>query len=95
MNVIGMAIINSIIITNLVQKIKENFKINCNNKYVAICLITSMVIGTLFTFTFSNLNFIYSMWSGLLSFLGADFLYKVLEDKIFKSHKNINDVKKD
>jgi len=88
-NVLIMSVINSIIITNLVQKFKESLIIRQSNIYPFISLGTALVVGTLFSFTFSTLNFITSLWSGLLSFIIADSLYKILEDKIYMSLKNI------
>lgn len=87
-----MAIINSLIITNLVQKVKESFSIKCSNTCILISLGVSLIIGTLFALTFSSLNLISSIWSSLFSFLGADFLYKALENKVFKS---LGDIKND
>lgn len=95
-NVLTMGLINSLIITNLVQKVKESFVIKCSDTCVLISLIISLIIGTLFSLTFSNLNFIYSLWSSIFSFIGADIIYKILENKVFKSlgsirvEKNIN-----
>ena len=48
-----------------------------------------MVIGTLFSLTFTDLNMINSLWVGLTSFIGADTVYKTFEDKIFKSFGEI------
>lgn len=84
-NVLAMAIINSLIVINLVQKVKESFHIKCSSVCIFISLGISLVISTLFSLTFSNLSFIASVWSGLISFLGADFLYQILEGKLFKS----------
>lgn len=89
--VLTMAVINSLIITSLVQKIKEAFSIKCSNVCIFISLITSIVIGTMFSLCFSNLNFISSLWSSLISFLGADFIYKLLENKVLKSLGDIKE----
>ena len=89
-NVLFMAMLSSAIITGLVQIIKENFKFKNSKICIIVSFGVSIVFGTLFTFTFSHLNFIYCLWSGLFSFLLSDFLYKTFEDKVFKSYKNIN-----
>ena len=89
-NVLIVAIASGIITTNLVQKIKENLK-NKNH----LCLISfgiSMVIGTLFSMCFSDLTIVYSLWVGLMTFIGADLLYKAFEDKIFKPFSKLNEV---
>ena len=89
-NVIVMALINSIIITNLVQKIKENLTIKNSNKCVLISLVLSFFIGTLLAYCFSSLDIIYCIWSSLFSFMGADSLYKILEGKLYKSLSDLN-----
>ena len=47
-----------------------------------------MVIGYLFSQTFSNIDYIKSLWIGLFSFLGADTIYKSLEGKLM-SHSEL------
>lgn len=88
-----MALLNSILITSLVQKIKENIKIKCSNNCIIISLLTSFIFGTFFSLTFSNLDLLSSFWSSILSFIGADYLYKILEGKIFKSLSTIKEEK--
>lgn len=95
-NVLIMAFLNSLIITSLVQKIKEGFNIKCSNSCIIISLAISIIIGTLFSLSFSDLEFLPSIWSSIFSFIGADLLYQILENKLFKSlgtiknEKNIN-----
>lgn len=91
-DVLIMGLLNSLIITTLVQKIKENVKIKCSNNCVVVSLVISFIVGTLFSLSFSKLNLINSMWSSLFSFIGADCLYKILENKVFKS---LNMIKSD
>ena len=92
-DVVVISVLSSILIVNLVQIIKENFKLNDKKICIIISFVSSIVLGSLFGFTFSHLNFIYCLWSGLFCFLLADFIYKCFEDKVFKSYKRIVNVK--
>lgn len=90
-NVLAMAALNSLIITSLVQELKEALVIKCSKVCIIISFTTSLVIGTLFSLSFSNLGFLPSLWSSIISFLGADFIYKLLENKVLKSLGDIKD----
>lgn len=53
------------------------------SKYVPVySLIVNVVLGFLFSKTFSDISYINSLWAGLFSFLGADTIYKSLEGKL-------------
>lgn len=81
-SILIIGISSSIITTSLVQKIKEQLK---SKKYIClISLVISLIVGTLFSKSFSNINWIYSAWAGFFSFIGADTLYLTFEEKIFK-----------
>ncbi len=87
--VLIVALGGGILATNLVQKIKEGFSIE-NKKVVIISnFAISMVIGTLFALSFSELSIINALWVGLITFIGADLIYKAFEDKIFNSISTI------
>ena len=87
--VLMVAMASSVITTSFVQKIKEAITFKNSNRLVIISFIVSMTIGTLFSLSFSDIGFKYCLWSGLVSFIGADTLYKMFEDKIFKSFSEI------
>ena len=78
--------VSSVLSTAFVQKFKSVSFIKCSS-----CLI-SMLFGIVFTLSFTNYDIINAVWVGLFSFLGADSLYKVFEDKLFKSYSSINSV---
>ena len=81
-NVLIVGIASGIITTGLIQKIKQNLK---TKKYIVlISFIVNMTIGTLFALSFSTVGLFNSLWAGLFSFIGADILYQMFEDKIFK-----------
>lgn len=87
-----VAVASSIITTALVQKIKEGLNFKNSKKIIFVSFGISMIIGTLFSLTFSELNVIYSLWVGLVSFIGADAIYKAFEDKIFKKFSDLEKV---
>ena len=89
-NILIVAVGASVISTATIQKIKEQLK----NKKVLfiISLIVSIVIGTLFSLSFTNLSFVNSIWVGFVTWIGADTIYKSFEDKLFSSYKSIENV---
>ncbi len=83
-----IAIASGVIMTMFIQKIKETFNIN-GGMVIIVSFILNMIIGSLFAISFSDVNLIYSIWVGFFSFVGADTIYKTLEDKVFKSIKEL------
>lgn len=92
-NILVVAIASSIIVTALVQKIKEGFEFKNSKVIIIVSFLTSMIFGTLFSVSFSDLSIVYSIWVGFITFIGADAIYKAFEDKIFKSFGTIYDNK--
>lgn len=89
-NVLIIAIASSIISTSLIQRIKEGTH---SKKYMLLkSFIISMIIGISFSLTFSDITWIYAIWVGLISFIGADAIYKAFEDKIFDSFEDMENV---
>lgn len=88
-----IAIASGVIMTALVQKIKEGFSFKNSKNIVKISFLINMILGTLFALTFSNATIIFGLWTGLFSFIGADLVYKALEDKVFKSFAVIKEEK--
>ena len=88
-NVLIVAIASSIITTAFVQKIKESISFKKSNRIVIVSFVISMIVGTLFAMCFSKMTFVYCLWSGFVSFIGADAIYKMFEDKIFKPFSDI------
>lgn len=86
------AVASSIITTASVQKAKENIT---NKKYLSLAsFLISMIIGTLFSYCFSDLSLINDLWAGFMTYLGADVIYKTFESKIFKPFSEMKKVKK-
>ena len=88
-NILIISVASSIISTSLIQRLKEGTK--CKKNMCAKCFLISMIIGILFSISFTNLKLYETLWIGLISFIGADAIYKTFEDKIFKSIKKIDD----
>lgn len=73
--------------TLTVQKIKEQVK---TKKYLGlISLLVSMVVGTLFSKSFSDMNWVYCLWSGFFTWVDANMVYSILEDRIFTKFENM------
>lgn len=85
-----VSITASIVSTATIQKIKEQLK---SKKWLFFAsLISSIVIGITFTLSFTELSIINSIWVGLITWIGADAIYKSFEDKIFKKFSDIEQV---
>lgn len=85
-----IAIASSVMTTAVVQKVKELVK---SKKYLwLISLGVSMIVGSAFAYSFSQLSWQNTLWVGLCTFVGADALYKAFEDKIFKSFSDMRNV---
>lgn len=75
-----IAILLSSITCAIVQKTKVFF---ANSKYIVFySFAINMVISVLFCWSFTKIGIQSSLWIGLLSFVGADSIYKTLEGKI-------------
>ena len=80
----------SIVSTATIQKIKEQLK---SKKWLFFAsLVSSIVIGITFTLSFTELSIINSIWVGLITWIGADAIYKSFEDKIFKKFSDIEQI---
>ena len=64
----------------LIQKTKKFCR--TGNCIILYGLVVNMIIGYLFCQTFSDVDYMKSLWVGLFSFLGADTIYKGLEGKL-------------
>lgn len=85
-----VSIAASIISTATIQKIKEQLK---RKKWLFFTgLISSVTIGITFALSFTKLSVINAIWVGLITWIGADAIYKSFEDKIFKKFSDIEQV---
>lgn len=88
-NILIVSLASGIITTSFVQKVKETIKFKKSNRLVIVSFVTSLFLGTLFSLSFSDNNLINSLWVGFISFIGADTIYNLFENKIFKPFKEI------
>ena len=86
-NTLMVAMSAGIIVTTFVQKLKS--VLPSKKHIIPITIISSLLIGIFFSLSFSNLNIYDSLWVCLITFIGADTIYKLFEDKIFPSYSNI------
>jgi Na+/melibiose symporter-like transporter len=85
-----VSIAASIVSTAIIQKIKEQLK---SKKWLFFTsLISSIIIGITFALSFTELSIINSIWVGLITWIGADAIYKSFEDKIFKKFSDIEQI---
>lgn len=79
-NLLIIAIACSSITLIFIQKTKKF----CHNSkcITTYSLFVNLILGFFFSQTFSNINYIHSIWVGLFSFLGADTIYRNLEGKL-------------
>lgn len=91
-----VSITASIVSTATIQKIKEQLK---SKKWLFFTgLISSVTIGITFALSFTKLSVINAIWVGLITWIGADAIYKSFEDKIFKrfsDKEKITEIKRD
>ena len=91
-----VSIAASIVSTATIQKIKEQLK---SKKWLFFTsLISSVGIGIVFALSFTELSKGNSIWVGLITWLGADAIYKSFEDKIFRRFsdiENVTEIKRD
>lgn len=79
-NLLIISIACSSITVIFIQKTKAFCKSSkCIFRY-SVCV--NLVLGFLFSQSFSNINYVNSVWVGIFSFLGADTIYKNLEGKL-------------
>ena len=75
-----IAIALSAITCTFIQKTKFIFK---TSRFITLySFIVNVLVGIIFSMTFTSITFPQSIWIGLFAFLGADSIYKSLEGKL-------------
>ncbi len=92
-----IAIALSTITCTFIQKTKFLFK---SSKFITLySFIVNILVGIIFSVTFTSISFPNSIWIGVFAFLGADSIYKSLEGKLASyssiSNKNTIEIEKD
>lgn len=80
-----IAMTSSTITCAFIQKTKAKIG---KNWLMLYGLVVNMILGILFTLTFTDSSIYEGAWVGLFSFIGADTLYKALEGKL-KSYSDL------
>lgn len=88
--ILVIAIASGVITTLSVQKIKEMVKKKKLLFYISFGI--SMIIGTLFAKSFSTANWLYCLWCGFFTFIDANLIYEMLEEKVFTRFKDMENV---
>lgn len=79
-NLLIIAIFCSTITMAFIQKTKKFCRSSsCVTTYG---LLINLILGFSFCQTFTNIDYIKSLWVGIFSFIGADTIYKNLEGKL-------------
>jgi len=77
-----LAIASTFISTQLIQRLKENFKVNKKIPLAIVSLVISFFTGFLFAQSFSGLNRIMSSWVGVITYAGAEIIYQKFKEKL-------------
>ena len=81
-----LAIASTFISTQLIQRLKENFKVKKWFLLAIVSLVISFGTGFLFAISFSKLNYIMACWVGVITYAGAEIIYQNFKNKLgFKS----------
>ena len=80
--ILALSIASTFISTQLVQRIKDSFKVRKWLPLAVTSFIVSFGIGFLFAISFSNLNYHMASWVGLITYAGAEIIYQNFKDKL-------------
>lgn len=80
--ILVLAIASTFISTQLVQRIKDSFKVRRWLPLAITSLLASFVVGFLFAISFSNLNYYMASWVGIITYAGAEIIYQNFKDKL-------------
>lgn len=70
----------SVVVMYLTELIKKSITTENTKIFTIICLVISMSFGIFWALSFTSLSLNYSIWLGILTFLGSSGFYKTLED---------------
>lgn len=83
-----VAIGSSVVSTPTIQKIKGMLK---TKKFLnLIAFLVSMILGELFTISFTSLGWLFGLWVGFFTWLGAEGIYQAFENKLFTPFSDMN-----
>jgi len=87
-----ISLITGAINSLFIQKLKCKF-ISNDCIIILISVISSILIGTLFTLTFTSFELNYAFWVGLFTFVHAEAIFNVLKKASNIQNDNSNDSK--
>ena len=90
--ILTLAILSTFISTQLIQRVKENFKVKKAIPLAIASMVISFGIGFLFSISFSELNYEMSCWVGIITYAGAELIYQNFKDKL--GLKSVNDIER-
>lgn len=76
------AILSTFISTQLIQRLKENFKVKKWLSLAIVSLVISFVTGFLFSISFSDLGNKMSIWVGVITYAGAEIIYQNFKNQL-------------
>lgn len=77
-----LAIASTFISTQLIQRLKENFKVTKKIPLAIVSLLISFAVGYLFSISFSELDYVMSCWVGVITYAGAEIIYQKFKEKL-------------
>lgn len=81
LNILWIATICQVIALVTTQKFKTLKIVTKAWQVILFSFVLNVVLAVCFCSTFTDLKLILSLWVGFFSFIGADTVYKMLEDK--------------
>lgn len=80
--ILALSIASTFISTQLVQRIKDSFKVRKWLPLAIVGFVISFGIGFLFAISFSKLNYYMACWVGVITYAGAELIYQNFKDKL-------------
>ena len=90
--ILALSIASTFISTQLVQRIKDSFKVRKWLPLAIVSFIVSFGVGFLFTISFSDLDFYMASWVGVITYAGAELIYQNFKNKL--GLKSITEIEK-
>lgn len=81
LNILWIATICQVLALVTTQKFKSLRLIRKSWQVILFNFTLNMILSISFCLTFTNLTILSSLWVGFFSFIGADTIYKTLEEK--------------
>ena len=80
--ILVFAITSTFISTQLIQRLKENFKVKKWLSLAIVSLVISFSVGFLFAKSFSELDIKMCIWVGVITYAGAEIIYQNFKNQL-------------